>query len=122
MVSKALLLLSLIAISFLGIGAAVAANNPLFWLASSTAGIQAARVILGVILILQLSTDPPRHLWFRIVAGLLSASIGIWAIQQSYSYHMGILDSLAFVSASLSVFITALERQVTSIFSQTASE
>lgn len=110
--NKALLLSAVIALAVLGIGTAMRPNNAAFWLASSIHSFQYVRTILGMVLLIQLSTHPPRHLLFRLIAGTLAAAVGIWAVQQTYAYHMEILDTLAFMSASLAVFVAALERNV----------
>ncbi len=117
--SKTLLLLALIAIAVVGIGTAISPNSPAFWLASSAHNLQYVRVILSAVLLVQLSTHPPRHLWFRLIAGTLAAAVGIWAVQQTYAYHMQFLDTLAFISASLAVFVTALERNVPALSPKT---
>ncbi len=116
--SKTLLLLSLTALTILGIGTSIFPHNPVFWLASSATDFQIVRIILSVILVSQLTTSPPRNFFFRIIAGLLSVLIGTWSIQQSYAYHMNLLDTLAFMAASLAVLITALERRVIGLHSE----
>ncbi len=106
---KLLLLLSFVATAMLGIGTAVAPDNLVFWLASGANTYQYLRVILVVLLVVQLMTNPPRRLWFRVLAGTVAAGIGAWAIPQTYVNHMQLLDSLVFISSSLAVFVTALE-------------
>jgi hypothetical protein len=94
---KVLLLLSLLALLFVGIGTALMPNNPMLWLASGAPVYQYARIALAVILLIQFTTNPPRHLWFRLLAGIVALVIGGWATQQTYDYHMQFLDTFAFL-------------------------
>ena len=112
---KVLLFLSLLSLIVVGVGTTVAPNNPLFWLASNNAAFQHVRILVGLLLAIQLVTRPPRHVWFRIMAGSIAVFTGIWAVQQTYNYHMQLLDSLAFLSAACGVFATALERNVSKV-------
>lgn len=109
--NKLLLLVSLLALTVTGVGTALYPNNPMFWLASGATYMQYVRIALGFVLFVQLVTNPPRHLYFRIFGGSIAAVVGFWALTQSYSYHMQLLDSLAFMGASLVVLATALERK-----------
>lgn len=109
---KLLLWCSLIALLIIGVGTYVAANNPMFWLASAAHSYQYLRIAAGAIIILQLMTAPPRHVVFRIIAGVFAVVLGGWAIHQTYDYHMALLDSAAFVGSSLAIVATALERNV----------
>ena len=110
-----MLLLSLYALALLGIGTATMPNDPVFWLASPANYIQYIRIILAGILMLQLITKPPRRMWLRLVTGTIASLVGMWTIQQTYNGSLQFLDILAFLSTSLAVLITALERTATSI-------
>lgn len=112
---KLLLSLSLLSLIFTGIGTIVAPNDSMFWLATNSAVFQHVRVLIGMLLAIQLVTRPPRHLWFRILAGSIAAFTAAWAIQQTYSYHMQLLDTLAFLGAACAVFATSLERNLNTI-------
>jgi len=112
---KLLIALSFLALMILLIGTALAPNNPTFWLASGSNSYQIIRALLAVLLFVQITTNPPRNIWFRILAGGLSLIIGSWAIRQTYDYHMECLDTLAFMGASLTIFVTALERKATDL-------
>lgn len=108
---KILALLSFLSIVFIGVGAIMFPNNPVFWLTSSSHTFQLVRVTLAVLLFVQLITKPPRHIWFRITAASLGIIFGVWTIRLTASYDMPFLDTLAFLSASLAVFTTSLERR-----------
>jgi hypothetical protein len=120
--SKLLLLLSLFALAILGIGTATMPNDPMFWLASSANHIQYVRTILAGMLMLQLITNPPRSIRLRVLTGTIAAIVGVWTIQQTLNGNLQFLDILAFLSTSLAVFITALERSFTSIVTYSMSE
>ncbi len=109
---KILLFLSLLSLIIVGVGTTVAPDNSMFWLATNSSTFQHVRILVGAMLAIQLVTRPPRHVWFRIFAGSVAVFTGIWAVQQSYNYHMQLLDTLAFMSAACGVFATALERNV----------
>jgi len=112
--NKLLLSLSLFSLAILGIGTAAMPNDPMFWLASSANHIQYLRIILAGMLALQLITNPPRSIRLRILTGAIAAVVGIWTTQQTYLGNLQFLDILAFLSTSLAVFTTALERDFTS--------
>lgn len=113
--SKLLLWLSLAALGILIIGTSFMPNDPMFWLASTSRFYDSLRLILSIIILLQLMTSPPRHVAFRIFAGLAAAITGVWVVQQSYEYHMPLLDTGAFLGSSITVLVTALERQFTNV-------
>jgi hypothetical protein len=109
---KLLLFLSLVCIAFVGVGTFMSPNGDLFLMASGAENYQRIRIIVGIIVAIQLLTRPPRHVWFRVIAGSFAALTGFWAVQQTYDFHMQVLDALAFLGASFAVFATALERGV----------
>jgi hypothetical protein len=113
--SKTLLFFCLTILAFVGIGVAVAPQSPLFLLASGGTNLQHVRIIISVILAIQLVTRPPRHVWFRVLAGSIAAYTAIWAIGQTYDYHMQILDTMAFLGAAFAMFAAALERTSLSV-------
>lgn len=107
---KSALLLSLIAIAIVGFGVILAPQSSLFWLATGGPTYQHVRIAIATILAIQLVTNPPRHAWFRILAGSLALVTAVWTVEQTYSYHMQMLDTLAFLGASFGVLATTLER------------
>jgi hypothetical protein len=106
---RLLLVLSLISLIILSLGTGYASNNEMFWLASSSLGYQNVREVLMLILALQIATRPPRHLWLRALAGSLAIIVSAWALQETYAYHMQILDTMAFLAAGIATGVTALE-------------
>jgi hypothetical protein len=108
---RLIMLMSLVAIVILSLGTMWMPQYPAFWLATSTAAVDNVRQVLGLFLVLHLITSPPRHLWLRVVSGTIAGLIGIWTIQQTWNYHLQLLDSLSFLAASLSIVIAALERK-----------
>ena len=110
--SKLILLLSFLVLIITGAGVAFAPDNSLFWLASNGPAFQYMRIVIGSLLAIQLVTRPPRHIWFRVLAGTVSACTASWAIGQTYAYHMQLLDTLAFLGGSFTIAATALERSV----------
>lgn len=118
--TKTFSIFSIIALALLTVGTIFAPQSAAFWLASHSAVYDQVRIVLGAVLFLQLITRPPRHMAFRIVAGSIGVVIGIWAIEQTYSYNMQFLDTLSFLGSSLAVLVTSLERK--SILSLTKPE
>jgi hypothetical protein len=108
--NKTLPLLSLICLATLTLGTVLFGQSPAFWLASGAANYEFIREALMVILVLQLVTEPPRNVWFRILAGSLAVFVGMWALQATYANRMLFLDTLSFLSAAIATGITALER------------
>jgi hypothetical protein len=108
---KLLLILALVGLIVLFFGTSLLPQNPDFWLASGTSMYQYIRGLLALVAILQLTTRPPRHVWLRILSGAIALSVGVWVIEATCSDHMLILDALCFISASLAIGVTALERK-----------
>jgi len=108
---KFLIFLSMVILLIMSIGASVAPQNPIFWLASVTATYQHIREVLIGILLIQFVTRPPRHTWFRLLTGSATIATMSWVIQQTYNYHMLPLDSLSILGASIAIVITSLERK-----------
>ncbi|MEO7364641.1 MAG: hypothetical protein ABIV43_04030 [Candidatus Saccharimonadales bacterium] len=107
---KLLLFLSFACLTFVGIGTFLSPDSSLFYMASSEDNYQRLRIAIGIVIGVQLLTRPPRHVWFRVIAGSLAVATGFWAVQETYNYHMQLLDVMAFLSASCAMFATALER------------
>jgi hypothetical protein len=108
---KLLLVLALVGLIILFFGTSLLPQNPDFWLASGGSMYQYMRGLLALVVVLQLTTRPPRHVWLRLVSGVIALAVGIWTIEATYSDHMLILDTLCFISASVAIGVTALERK-----------
>src|SRR5665213_2684130 len=108
---KTLLLLSLVSLAILSIGAALLPQAPVFWLTSNASMYQHIRELLVLVLMLQLTTRPPRHLSLRMLSGAIAVAVGIWSIEATYAYHMQLLDTFCFVGAAVAIGVTALERK-----------
>ena len=109
--TKMLLLLSLICLGVLAVGTALFAQNPAFWLASGASADQYIRAALMLVLVLQLSAKPPRHVVLRLLSGALAAGVGVWAVEMTYANQMLFLDAMSFMSAAIAIGVTALERK-----------
>lgn len=108
---KVLLFLSLACLLILSFGTALVPNNAAFWLASGSSLYQHVREGLAIILLLQLGTRPPRHVWFRMLSGVVAVAAGVWAVKATYDYQMLYLDTMAFLGAAAAIGVTALERK-----------
>ena len=106
---RLLLLLSIFSLCLLAYGTAFHPDFAAFWLASNDPFTQTIRILLSTALFIQLVTQPPRNIYFRILCGLIAGCSASWVFQQSASYHMMYLDSLSILSASIATSITALE-------------
>jgi len=87
-------------------------QNPMFWLASTMPAYQYLRESLVLVLVMQLTTSPPRHMWFRIISGAIAVALAIWSVQETYNNQMQLLDSLSFLATSVAIGISALEHKV----------
>jgi len=90
----------------------MAPQSSAFWLASGTTMYQHIREVLMLVLILQLVTQPPRHVWLRLLSGAIAGAVGVWSVEAIFAGNMLFLDSLCFMAASLAIMVTALERKV----------
>jgi hypothetical protein len=107
---KILQLLSISSLALLTIGTALYPQNALFWMASGAPAFQQIRILLIVLLMIQLVTLPPRHVWFRLTVSAAASITTVWVILATNSFHMELLDSLVFLGAAFTAFATALER------------
>lgn len=110
--SKIILFMTLVMVTVIGIGVALMPDNMLFWLASGDKFYQQIRIAIGLVLAVQLVTNPPRHIWFRLLAAGIALFTCVWAVGQAYSYQMQLLDIIGFMGASVTVLATSLERRL----------
>ena len=106
---KTLMFLSFLSLVILVIGAAFFPNAQLFILASTSGSYQLVREILASVMFLQLITHPPRHLAFRILAGVVAVGVGGWALKSSYNGTMLLLDMFSLLASAVAIGVTALE-------------
>ena len=109
--SKILLALSFLSLILLILCAAFIPGSELFAFASTSLGLQIAREILSGILFVQILTHPPRNIYFRILAGIISVGIGSWAVYSTFMGRMLFLDTFSMLGAAFAIGITALEYQ-----------
>ena len=98
--SKILLFLSFLSLVILAFGTAFMQNNTMFWLADSGLSYKIIIEVMATILFIQIVTHPPRHIFFRILAGLVSLLVGTWTIMTTYSGTMPLLDSLSLLAST----------------------
>ena len=60
---------------------------------------------------MQLTTSPPRHMWFRVISGAIAIAVGAWAIEATYYNQMLSLDTLSFLGTSVAIGVSALEHK-----------
>ena len=84
----------------------------MFWLASAMPAYQYIREFLVFVLVMQLTTSPPRHMWFRIISGAIALALAVWSVRETYNNQMPLLDSLSFLATSVAIGISALEHRV----------
>ena len=109
---KLLLLLSFGILMFLSVSAALFPQSIMFLFASTSSTYQHVRELLAFVLMLQLVTRPPRHVWIRVLSGTIALAAGFWTIDAMYIGQMLLLDSLAFLGASIAIGVAALERRI----------
>lgn len=68
--------------------AIVEPQSPLFWVASSDVTYNYIRLATMGALAILLFTRPPRRIWVRRLTGSIAAVTVVWALQQTYLYHM----------------------------------
>lgn len=107
-----LLLISLACLVFISIGTLMFDQNPIFWLASVAPAYQYLRELLAFVLVMQLTTSPPRHMWFRIISGAIAIALAIWSVRETYNSQIQLLDSLSFLAASVAIGVSALDHRV----------
>ena len=86
-------------------------NSPVVWISSMTSIYQFVRIATALFLAVLLVTQPPRHTILRVMSAVLSVVLAIWTFRQTSTYQMEILDTLAFMAASITLFVTAIERK-----------
>lgn len=106
---KAILWLSFIGIGILLLVSLVAPDNPMVWLANTSASYNQLRFGMLAVLLALLVTNPPRNIYFRAFVGLLSLGVVSWTLSQTYQNHMELLDTLSILEVGISAGITVME-------------
>lgn len=107
--AKALMFLSFLSLVILAVGAAFFSNAQLFMLANISTNYQIIREVLASVMFIQLITHPPRHVAFRILAGVLAVGVGGWAVMSTYNGNMNLLDTFSLIASAAAIGVTALE-------------
>src|SRR6266446_10427330 len=97
---KLLIFLASLCLFVLLFGTAAAPANAVFWLASSAPMYEYARAFLLFALLVQLCTNPPRHVVFRIICGFIAGATGYWALSATYNAQMDLLDTFSLLAAA----------------------
>lgn len=111
MTTKLLQLFAFLALIIVALGVLITPNSSMFWLASDSGFYQFMRLAVAAVLLIQLMTQPPRQVRFRLAAAALGLFTALWAAQQFYNDLMQPLDLLAFLGAALTIVETSLERR-----------
>ena len=100
---------ALLALITLGIGSYVSPYEGIFWLASPDLGAQIIRGSLAILIIIQLITEPPRHMLIRAITGLVSIATAMWAVYTTTMMSTPLFDTILYIQAAIALGITALE-------------
>lgn len=100
---------SLLLIIILTIGSFYFPNSAAMWLASTSPFMIVARVVVGVLIVGLLASQPPRSLAFRGVLGAAALLLGGWGIVNTFGGGITFVDSLLFLHASISFALAAIE-------------
>lgn len=100
---------SLICLLILGIGVYFMPDNPMFWLVSGEVSSQIMRGVLVAAVVIQLVTEPPRHIALRAVTGAVAALSAGYAFYTISLLGNPIFDTIIFLQTAIALTITALE-------------
>ncbi len=108
---KLVAFLSLINLLVLEIGSFVSPDKPIMWLASTSIAYEITRAVLIFLLILLITTHPPRKAILRTLVGLISIAVLSAVVVLTFGYYgnMPVLDSLTLAAAGVAMGIMALE-------------
>lgn len=107
--NKIILLLTLIGTSILLILGITSPNDPIMWVASTSAGFTVLRLFLLASLSILLLTKPPRNAQLRLILGSFISLLTAWTLVQTYNDNMKVLDCLTLLSFCASAGIDVLE-------------
>ena len=109
LMSKLVLVLSLLCLIILIAGSLIMPNDPIMWLAATSSGFIFLRLAVCAALIAFLVTNPPRSLLLRYVIGLFASCLVMGTMILTYENIMKWLDSLSLAAAGTALGIMALE-------------
>jgi hypothetical protein len=107
---KTLTALLIVMTGFLVIGSWLFPDSSMLWLADTSAGMNAIRILLIALLSGLLFTNPPRKIHFRYVLGGSAALLGLLTLGQTYNNTMQVLDALVYIQAAVLFALAALEQ------------
>lgn len=101
--------IGLIGILTLATASYVQPHEGLFWLAGTDTFTQVARVVLGIFIIAQLVTKPPRLIVHRVLTGVAAGVTAVSAIYTTTLFSVPVFDTIVFAYAAVALAIVALE-------------
>ena len=106
---KFLLWSTLVGLITLGIGSHLQPDQGLFWLSNPDLSTQIVRGVLAVFIIIQLATEPPRHLLIRISTGMTALVAAFWSFYSLTLMSTPIFDFMMFMTSAIALGVAALE-------------
>jgi hypothetical protein len=86
-------------------------TDPTFMAPVGSMGFEIGRVLVAVLLLFLLFTDPPRSLKVRSALGAASFVMFVVALQSLFAYQIGIIDCVLYLEVAIIVGLEALEPQ-----------
>jgi hypothetical protein len=108
--NRFVLLLSFLAVSLLFTVSLVDPTSPMVWLASTSHGYAALRLVLLVSFALLLATAPPRTPFLRRMLGTVVLVVAAFTISATYQNQMKLLDTLSLLEFTAAAGVAVLER------------
>ena len=108
---KVILFLSFLSLGILVVLSNYAPQSSAIWLASTEHSFNLLRAGVMIVLATLLITNPPRHSYLRIFAGVFATMLGIWSLRATYQNQMQFLDGASLLTASIAMAIASMERK-----------
>lgn len=86
-------------------------TDPTFTAPVGLMGFEIGRLLVAVLLLFLLFTEPPRSLAVRGVLGVGAAATFVVALQSLFNYQIGIIDCILYMEVAIIVALEALEPQ-----------
>lgn len=90
-------------------GSVFFADSAAMWLASTSVVMNVARVLLVVMMLGLLLTDPPRSRQFRAILAVAGLGFAGWAIARLFSGSVQLIDAVLFLEVSIAFGLAAIE-------------